>query len=101
MSVVKKKRERKYNDIYRETKLPPNGSGWGAEIEPWFLNKWGESCGSIGKGCWISERFLLLDPSHLKLIPSAKLVNKQLQNTSVNLNCYTNFALFIKINFAK
>ena len=53
-----------------------------------------------------------LDPSHPRPIPNAKLVNKQLQipkyaivnatiNAAINPNCYTNFALVIKINFAK
>ena len=53
-----------------------------------------------------------LGPSHLRLIPNAKLVNKQLQipkyatvnatiKAAINPNWYTNFALVIEINFDK
>ena len=57
-----------------------------------------------------------LGPSHLRLIPNAKLINKQLQipkyatvkatinaaiNAAINPNCYTDFALVMEINFAK
>ena len=66
-----------------------------------FKKNGGKSCGSIKKTSWIWECSLWLDPSYLKLISSAKSVNKHLQNTSVNPNCYTNFALVIKINFDK
>ena len=95
MSVVKKE---KIGWYLNRDKILPNISGWDVEIEPWFLKEWGESCGSIKKSWWIWKSSLFLDPSYLRLIPSAKSVNKHLQNTPINPNHYTNFALVIKIN---
>ena len=60
----------------------------------------GESCGSNRNSWWIWDHSIPLDPSHLRLTPSAKLINKHYK-IPINPNCYTNFVLIIMINFAK